>query len=609
MSSGAPSTPRARPFYLVGDGTPMFATFHDAVPGGHGVAVLIVPPFGWDDVASYRSRRDWAEHLAASGIPTLRIDLPGTGDSAGGPRDPNMVDAWLAGVTGAATWLRSAAGYHSVAAIGIGVGGLLAAAATANGAPIDALVLWGVPPRGRTLVRELQAFAHLTAVGPTAGGEDGDGLVVNGHRLSAPTLAALSAVDLSAAAFPSGLRALLLGRDGIAADARLADALRAAGATVEVERGEGYGAMLDRPQNAVAPTAVFTQVTGWLAVMPRDATALRTATAAPAPSPVAADALVLDVDGTAVIEAPLALNGPSGPSFGILAEPAAERARPLTLLLLNAGAIRRIGPNRMYVELARRWAAQGVPSLRLDVEAIGDADGDATRWADEANFHLPELTAQVREGADGLRAHGIDAPLVLVGLCSGAHWAFHAAQADDRVVGVVLLNPRALFWDDDLGTSRDLQRYLARVRSLETWRRALRGDLNLAYPVQRAPAMLRRLAHDAARRTRGPLAARRAGSADAVLPASAGDAVDQSLADLSARGVRTVLAFTGEEPVYEEFVRAGRLERLAGLPAVEVVRFGTDGEAHTLQPPEIQAEAHALVDRVVAELLEGPVAS
>jgi hypothetical protein len=73
--------------------------------------------------------------------------------------------------------------------------------------------------------------------------------------------------------------------------------------------------------------------------------------------------------------------------------------------------------------------------------------------------------------------------------------------------------------------------------------------------------------------------------------------------------VRTVLAFTGEEPVYEEFVRAGRLERLAGLPAVEVVRFGTDGEAHTLQPPEIQAEAHALVDRVVAELLEGPVAS
>ena len=36
-------------------------------------------------MCSYRSRREWAERLALAGYPTLRFDLPGSGDSAGAP--------------------------------------------------------------------------------------------------------------------------------------------------------------------------------------------------------------------------------------------------------------------------------------------------------------------------------------------------------------------------------------------------------------------------------------------------------------------------------------------------------------------------------------------
>src|SRR3954471_10924672 len=73
-------------------------------------AVVLCPPFGWEDVASYRVRRDWAVRLAGAGHHVLRVDLPGTGDSAGGPRDGDRVAAWAGAVAGAGAWLRGQTG-------------------------------------------------------------------------------------------------------------------------------------------------------------------------------------------------------------------------------------------------------------------------------------------------------------------------------------------------------------------------------------------------------------------------------------------------------------------------------------------------------------------
>ncbi len=59
--------------------------------------------------------------------------------------------------------------------------------------------------------------------------------------------------------------------------------------------------------------------------------------------------------------------GPHGRLFGVLSRRSGEQAEP-TGVLLNAGPQRRTGPNRMWVEIARRWAAKGVPTLRLDAD-------------------------------------------------------------------------------------------------------------------------------------------------------------------------------------------------------------------------------------------------
>jgi len=56
---------------------------------------------------------------------------------------------------------------------------------------------------------------------------------------------------------------------------------------------------------------------------------------------------------------------------GVLTEPLGSGEGVLCAILLNAGAVRRIGHHRMWVEVARRWAARGVPTLRLDVVGVG----------------------------------------------------------------------------------------------------------------------------------------------------------------------------------------------------------------------------------------------
>ena len=139
------------------------------------VGVVIVPPFGWEDVCSYRPLRFLARSLAGHGIPVLRFDLPGTGDSSGSLLCRGLVEAWVQSVGDAAAELRALAGVEQVALLGIRLGATLAAVAASRGANVQDLVLWGVSPSGRVELREMRAYARMErwefSVEPPAGSE------------------------------------------------------------------------------------------------------------------------------------------------------------------------------------------------------------------------------------------------------------------------------------------------------------------------------------------------------------------------------------------------------------------------------------------------------
>ena len=590
-------------------GTPVFGLV-DAPERLRGdAAVLLLGPFGWEDICSFRARRAWAKHLAANGHPVLRLDLPGTGDSAGGPRDPDLLEAWTRAASVGAQWLASEGDEAvRVVALGVGLGGIVAHQAVLAGAPIDDLVLWGVPRRGRSFVRELRAFARLEAsrlaeLNPGYAPEpDEEGAVVGaGFRLAAETVVALERVDLTTPGLPEAdrRRVLALGRDGVGPDAHLTAAYESAGAAVAVGAGTGWAEMMAVPHAARPPWATIELVGGWLAGGRTGVRRRRRGGAAP----VATASAALTVDGERIRESTLIVDG----AHAVVSEPAdpADR-RALTLLLLNAGAIRRIGPNRMWVELSRRWASRGVTCVRVDLAGIGEAEGADSYDDDETRLYDPRFVTQVRTLLDALEARGTPAHFGSLGLCSGAYWSLQAAAADDRVRAPLLLNPRALVWDAALPTVRETQK-LRQLTRLVTYRRVLRGDIALG----RASDILRalglrgaRLAADAARALAGR--ARRHG---------AGDPVDALLDGLREAGKRPFVLFTTAEPLRLELERSGQLGDAARWPNLHVELVPSPSDVHTLHPPPLQARVHELVDAAIARELaittpprrEGPV--
>jgi hypothetical protein len=580
----------AEPVYLTGTDRPFPALVHRPGEGAAatGLGVVIVPPFGWEDMSSYRPRRMWAQALAAAGTTVARLDLPGSGDAAGGPEDPDRVAAWIDAVGATAAHLRLAHGARRVVALGLGTGGMLAVKAAEAGAAIDDLVLWGVAARGRAVMRQLGVFARLEAEARAIGADVGfdtedhleDGaLAVGGYLLSAQTASDLKALDLRSITLPGGRgrRALLLEQDGISVDAALAGALREAGAEVDERPAQGFGKMLLEPQFSRAPDEAIAVVAQWLAATPEGE--------GPAPEPVAApvvsDELVDEAAGYR--ERFVTIPDPDGDLFGVVTDPL-DSAVPVRLGFVG-GTGHRIGPNRMWVEAARRWAARGVPSARLDFAGIGDAGG--TPPADVPSLYRGIYVQQLRRALDRVGAPE-DRSTVPVALCAAAYWVVQASLSEDRRVVPFLVNPGMLSWDADAHQANMRRHYRKRLFDPDTYRRLLRGEVSWTNApravLNGVTALLRKLL------SRTPAAA--AAAAPATGRGSAG--VLDALRD---RGTPALVVLTGDEPMLDELRRDGDLERLGSRwpdATFEIVPGEVD--LHTLRPLWLQRRVHGMLD-------------
>lgn len=199
---------------------------------------------------------------------------------------------------------------------------------------------------------------------------------------------------------------------------------------------------------------------------------------------------------------------------GVLCEPAGglRPERPVAVCA-NVGLNHRVGPNRAWVELARRLAQAGYATLRFDLSGFGDSQPrQDTRSGDE------RAALDLQEALDFLAQRKGAARFVLVANCSGTDSQHVVAMRDARVVGTVTVDGYA--WRNTAYWVRRLAlRYLDPAR----WRRWRRR---------------RRLAAAAA--------AGEAGTTPAVwtrsIPARARFASD--LDQLVARGVRLLMVFT-----------------------------------------------------------------
>ncbi|HWO17373.1 MAG TPA: alpha/beta fold hydrolase [Kofleriaceae bacterium] len=186
--------------------------------------------------------------------------------------------------------------------------------------------------------------------------------------------------------------------------------------------------------------------------------------------------------------------GPQGQLVAVVSHPAEGQARTPrapAVIVLNAGVLHRVGPHRLHVSLTRHLAGLGFPAVRLDLGGIGDsiASTDATTFWESA-------VADTREAMTGLGGMLGARRFVIFGVCAGADNALSTALADERVAGIVLVDPavyptpRSLYRElrrrlVEPGGAPLALRWAARhartrlrreLRRLEQWRRGVAGE-------------------------------------------------------------------------------------------------------------------------------------
>ncbi|WP_322015101.1 serine aminopeptidase domain-containing protein [Paraburkholderia sp. J12] len=444
-------------------------------PARSRTGVVLCNPFGYDALCTHRSWRKLATRLAAAGMPTLRFDYPGTGDATGFEEDPARMEAWLAAIGAAVRRLREWTGVERVALVGLRFGATLAALAAQRLGDIESLVLLAPPVTGRRYVRELRA--HRQAWLSTPGGasakpiaDDDRYVEALGFGLHGADIERIGAIDLRTDTHSPARRVLLLDSTGTNLVDELARHYTSNG--VEVEQGsfEESDRFFLEALFSTEPVEAFGRVVDWLAsTLSRDAPFARMP-ALPEP--------VLALPDLCASERPVVF----GHCFGIACEPNEPRAGAPAVLLVCTGASHHIGDGRFSVLMARRLAALGIASLRMDLRG----QGDSTPLSDTVT--LDSIYAQAsREdaiaGAQWLAACG-HARVVTFGVCGGAFASLQSCATHPGIVAGYGVNLQAFVWHETNNKPRDdryvsSRAYWRAFLTREKWMRALRGKTSI----------------------------------------------------------------------------------------------------------------------------------
>lgn len=534
-----------------------FGWLHPA-PGGRGV--VLCPPYGYEALCTHRGWREIAETLAAAGIPTLRFDYSGTGDSDGDEDEPDRVAAWLASIVAAVKCLRAETGVQRVALCGLRLGGTLAALAAECIASVDALVLLAPIVSGRAYVRELRALGRMSQV-PLEAIATGDVVESAGYRLHPAAAWEVARLDLRQLGFTPPHVLLLQAERG--RDANLATRLAALGGAVAEAPFAGHDGFVRDALLSQAPVAEAAAIVAWLHALPPP----------PPGTPGVATCCRIELD--VATEEPVRF-GPGGALFGMMCRPRhPDPSRP-AVIILNTGANHHVGNARMAVTLARRLARDGVTSLRMDAGGVGDSvlrqGGPSLALYSDASVADTLHAVAWLEGA----GHG---GCLVVGLCAGAWVGLHAALAERRIVGLAAINLQRFIWRPHMSLQvalrtqkRSTATYIAALRDPASWRQLLRGEVDLL-------GIFRILG----RRLLYRLGAQLSGAISGLLGGeSALHQVRRWMRELAERNVKVLMLYSDEDPGIDEletFFGPGgqRLRRLAN------VELGVVGQAdHSL---------------------------
>lgn len=245
----------------------LFGCYHPSVAAARS-GVVLCNPFGQDYSRAHRALHMLASRLASTGLPCLRFDYHGTGDSAGNGEAGN-IQRWLDDTARAIEELKLMSGVSEVSVVGLRLGASLALLASAGRADVRRLVLWDPVVDGESYLRTLLA-AHrdwehsLVRAEPRV---ESDCLEALGFPVSRELRRDLEQLHLGDAVVPAGSDVLLVADGRDAAMGSLQARLETGTGEVSLRAPLEEGLNLDQNQlgSVWVPGQTIESVVSWFA--------------------------------------------------------------------------------------------------------------------------------------------------------------------------------------------------------------------------------------------------------------------------------------------------------------------------------------------------------
>lgn len=231
-------------------------------------------------------------------------------------------------------------------------------------------------------------------------------------------------------------------------------------------------------------------------------------------------------------------------------------------IILNAGIIHRIGPNRLHTQLARKLAKAGFKVLRFDLSGLGDSDVRKQALpSDESNLR------DVQEAIDAVSNSGSIDRFVLMGICSGADLAIQVARVEPRVVGALLIEGYNF-----MSPSYHLDYFMRRFVSPQTWVKLIRGKLRIMDILKTLFRLIRPKDPDAET------------EAQQVWQLPSTEAIISSLRALMERGTDLCFVYAKDSPAHHIFCSRIKKEIKRVDPQRRIQVIVLDRTDHTFTP-------------------------
>jgi alpha-beta hydrolase superfamily lysophospholipase len=474
-----------KPFYLSDKSGTLFCCLHKPQPNlkKKDCAVLICNPLGYEYILSHRSVRHLADRLANDGFTAIRFDYAGTGNSSGDDLDPNRLETWKQNIKAMITHTKAISGCSKICLIGLRMGATLAGLiANENEVSVSNLVLWNPCIYGKHYIREMKALALAD---DTILNDMGQNIESAGFILSPETAEQIKNIDLHSLRFPQEMSVLMLDRDDRPQYITLLKKWKHDGLHTDYLVQSGYLEMFAEPHDTIVPVHTLRAISEWLTkTVQKKTSSMGMGAENLIPPQNTSDHAVIHP----LIEEYVCCFGTRKQLFGIFTTPISRTDCLMpTIVLLNAGSVHHVGPQRLYVILARALASQGFPCFRMDFEGIGDSNLDNVT---HENHPYQESALQDTESALHFLSERFDAShFALTGICSGAYTAFRfgLSKTPHKIVATIPINPLTFYWEQGISLLTEtkknkaiqkLSHYKQSVYKPKQWWKLLTGKIS-----------------------------------------------------------------------------------------------------------------------------------